>query len=1143
MARNRQSTLTGRLGRKAAITLLVLVALVTTYRCVIADGTSNLFSNPSFEEVHEPNQFGQAFTKCGGWVYAKPARLAVGTIARTGKYSYEMVADNGGKLRLQLDPVKLEPGRYRVKFYMRGLSIGQGAWGRPLDFTIGLDNNFPVLKKTGTFGWTPVTYVFETKKPFELKMMVGLLTGGWLWVDDVSLEKVGEDVDLTKEPVIGSEEKPVSPPAQLSANAFHCPECGLRNNPEWKRCFGCGHAIDHEKKNGDKVRVIADFEDGKPGPFTGGKLVKENAPQGKNALSANGLISINKLQDWSGYDFFRFDLFNPSDEPVSLYLEIRDAQTTGYWTRVNYDTVAPPGRSTVTLPTDMYVGEKSRPGRPLQRDKITNVFFNPKGKQLIFDNLRLERLDTDSFTFEGLQAFDFGLSDSPVMSGFNQTTAAMIYEPLRGFGWEKADLWRSFNAYQPDPLYQDFICLRSGAFRVDLPDGRYHVLMNIDSPGGYWGEVQVYDRRKVIANGKAVVDEKMDLEGFTKKYFRNAHREDLPGLDTFKEYVQPTFDVKEFDVTVSNGKLELKFEGQGFAISLSSLVIYPVEKAEQGKKFWNWVTERRRSQFNEYFKQIVPKRTGAAAPADGYRLFARHFMQTVNAFDGPNSGEEITAQGLVVTAAKGEEVPLTFSLQTSGNLGEVELDISDLIAGSDTHKKRNVLPSSTLTPGWLDYRISRVTMDGLVYTVGPRYWHPTHAPAAPGVTRTFWLRVKPPESAEAGTYRGTVTIRPRKGQPQSLPITVTVLPFKLDPITDLAVGPWGASIPLPWLGSDKKTAEWNWQMFAKSLDVLKEAGCTSFSGAPHLKVSGKGGRITLDTTLADKQMKLIREKGFTQLISAYGANISGYQMYGAGGGADLTAAKAAGFPDALSYLKAVYTAIDEHAVANNWLPVAWNLSDEPIGAEIKQAVENARAHRKAAEGLKLTTFMGATSMTGNNPKDPHYDLVKALLLPSLNLHDEGSLQVIKEAGNGFSFYNGGNRWTYGRYMKMLKFKHDLALRLSWHFNIAVGDPYYALDCREDDYSWYNTDANKTMVPSFSFLAQIMPGLNDYRYLSTLQRLLAEKANHPGSAEARKVFDSMMAITAGTGRQEPTDVRQYEKDRLAVIGAIEALLKL
>jgi len=1124
--------------------IFISVLIVKCGFAVIYPASGNLFKNPSFEDIQEPNQFGHVFKNWGGWVNEQPARLAVGAIARTGNNSYELVSDRDGKVRLVSDKIKLEAGRYQVRVYIRGLSIGPGQWERPLDFSVGFDNNFPTLKKSGAFGWTPLTYVFEIDHSIDnFQLLVGLLGGGWLWIDDASLEKVGKNVALTPEPVIGTEELPLSPPGAVSADSHHCTECGYSNNHQRERCNACGHKLPGSQRRGlPPTRIIADFEDRTRGSVQGGNVVKGNSLQGEYSLTTDAQISINKPQDWSGYDLFRFDVFNPSADPAPISVEIRDALSKGYWSRVNYYTVVPPGKCTVSIPTDMYVGEKSRPGRSLVRERITDLFINPNGKQLLLDNLRLERLDTDAVDFDELQAFDFGPLDSPVMEGFRQVTMAMSYEPGRGFGWDRAELWRSFNALQPDALYQDFICPRSGYFRVDLPNGKYHVIMNIDSPGGYWGEVQAYAQRKVLANGAPVVDEKTNIDGFNKKYFRNAGREDLPGIDTFREYVQKIFDVKEFAVEVTDGRLDLGFQGKGFAICLSSLAIYPAAKAEQGRRFWEWVTERRQAQFNDYFRQILPKQTGSAAPDNDYALFSRPFMKPVNAYDGPLTGEAIPPQGVAITLAQGEEMPLTFSMQPSGDPGAVDLEISDLVYAGSRKETVRSLPAAVMNPGWIDYRITRVTMEGSVYTVAPRYWHPTPAPAAPGVTRTFWLRAKAPTGIEAGPYRGTITIRPQKGQPRRIPVTMNVLPFALDPITDVAVGPWGSSIALPWLDSDPRKSEWQWQLFEKSLDVLKEAGCTSFSGVPHLRVTAAGGKISLDTVLADKEMSLIRSKGFDRIVSSYGVEGLGYRMYGDGSGPDAGAAKAVGFVDAESFLKAVYSAIDKHALASHWLPVAWNICDEPLEDAAKGAAANAMAHRKAGEGLKLTTFMGATSLEGDNPGNPHYNLVKVLPMPSLGNHDESSLEVVRAAGNRLSYYNDGNRWTYGRYMKMLVLKHNLALRLSWHFNVAAGDPYYALDSREDDYCWYNTDTRQRMVPSVLFLGQIMPGLNDYRYLNTLQRLLRDKQYHPGATRAQRVLNTIMALNAGTDRKGPASILQYDVDRKVYIETILSLLQ-
>ena len=1132
-----------RLSRVAWLLAGVIVCLA---RSGLAE---NLIKDPSFENTKPRDRWGLVFKDWGGWVYSQPASFQVGKVARTGNRSCEMVGGRGAKIRIQSKKLTLPAGRYRVRAYLRGLDVGPGQWNRPNDFTVDLKTWFD-LKKSGTFGWTPVTYVFDVpagrKKPYQV--FFGLMATGRVWVDDVSLEKVDQTVAVTAEPAWGKAESPVAPPGEIKT-LLRCPTCGYRNDRSWKRCYACGQPLAAGAKrvlSSPRVKVIADFEDGKRAPFSAGQAVAELATSGKMALRLDaGYSAMDGRQDWSEHDFLHFDVFNPQPKSARLYVEVRDEATKGYWTRVNLNTVAPPGRSTVTIPTQLYVGEKSRPGRPLIRSAVTRFVVSVgKDGPVFLDHFRLERLDLDAVRFDELIALDFGVGGSPLMEGFAAADESTLYTPGRGFGWQAARLWRSFDARQPEALTQDFLCPEAGAFRFDLPNGKYRVMMIVDSPGGYWGEVQRYRQRTILLNGKPALEETVDLAAFRKRYFRHAHAEDLPGVDAFARYVLPVLKWRRFDAEVIDGKLEIGFRGANWAICLSAMVVYPLQQAEKGGRFVAWAEQRRRLHFENYFKQVVPAARGGPAPRKRCVLFARHFMDPPGAKDGPAEGEVLDeAKGLALTAARGETAAVTFSLQPPpAGVGAIDVTVS-APAGADGA----ALPASTVRPGWLDYRISRVTMDGGVWTVRPRYWRPAPAPAAKGVTRTFWLEVKVPADAAAGRYAAKVTVRPAGAAARSFPLRITVLPFKLDAIRDVAVGPWGSSIDLPWYGQDEQTQQWHWRMYERSLEAMRAAGCTSFSGIPHLRVSAAKGKVTLDAARADREMALARARGFTHLVSNYGAgSVLGYRAYGDAGGPDLAAAKRAGFADMKSFLAAVYGAIDRHAAERNWLPVAWNLCDEPLGANIPPAVKNALAHRQVAPALKHSFFMGATSMRGDDPKDPHYELVRALPIASLNLHDDKSLAVIRKAGNGFSFYNGGNRWTYGRYMKMLVLKGDLKLRLSWHWNIVAGDPYYALDCREDDYCWYNTDETGRLVPSLRFLAQIRPGLYDYRYLSTLQRLLKENPGHPAAARARKVFEEMMDLTAGKDRpafrhRAAGRLGEYEADRQKVTSAILALL--
>jgi hypothetical protein len=86
----------------------------------------------------------------------------------------------------------------------------------------------------------------------------------------------------------------------------------------------------------------------------------------------------------------------------------------------------------------------------------------------------------------------------------------------------------------------------------------------------------------------------------------------------------------------------------------------------------------------------------------------------------------------------------------------------------------------------------------------------------------------------------------------------------------------------------------------------------------------------------------------------------------------------------------------------------------------------------------------------------------------------------------------------------------MKFRLSWHWNASAGDPYYALDCREDDYSWCSSNANMDLIPTIHFEREIREGIDDYRYVLTLARLVREKPTHPAAEAAKRLIDDKLA---------------------------------
>ena len=113
---------------------LPLCALIGGLMVATVGQAQNLIKDPSFENTKPRDRWGLVFSDWRGWIYAQPAEFRVGRIGRTGNTSCEIKGGRNCKIRLQSQPMELEPGRYRMRAYIRGLDIGPGKWRRPNGF-------------------------------------------------------------------------------------------------------------------------------------------------------------------------------------------------------------------------------------------------------------------------------------------------------------------------------------------------------------------------------------------------------------------------------------------------------------------------------------------------------------------------------------------------------------------------------------------------------------------------------------------------------------------------------------------------------------------------------------------------------------------------------------------------------------------------------------------------------------------------------------------------------------------------------------------------------------------------------------------------------------------------------------------------
>ena len=176
-----------------------------------------------------------------------------------------------------------------------------------------------------------------------------------------------------------------------------------------------------------------------------------------------------------------------------------------------------------------------------------------------------------------------------------------------------------------------------------------------------------------------------------------------------------------------------------------------VSLAAEGDRFLEWVEAKRRFYFNNYFKRVLHRPTGdPLRPTDvdrqrGYVVFCRDFMQDVFYNDTPLENE--IGKALTAEAFAGQYEPVTVGILPLRDLGKVTVTASDLTGPGGK------IPASAIGVGFVSYRISRVTMEGSVYTIAPRFVMPRNSVACPkDITRPFWITVRTPADAKPGLY-------------------------------------------------------------------------------------------------------------------------------------------------------------------------------------------------------------------------------------------------------------------------------------------------------------------------------------------------------------------------------------------------------
>ena len=260
------------------------------------------------------------------------------------------------------------------------------------------------------------------------------------------------------------------------------------------------------------------------------------------------------------------------------------------------------------------------------------------------------------------------------------------------------------------------------------------------------------------------------------------------------------------------------------------------------------------------YTDVTPGEQGRDAGDGVIRLFSRNVLERCTYKTTPRPNEKLTQ--LSVFGSPGEYEPVTFSVRSSQTRPQVRVELANGLR-SDT----GVIPASAVDvrvvapmSRWLDTR----RLQKIEYLLVKRS---TVDLSADRTTR-FWITVKIPDDAKPGTYSSDLVIKQDERVLAELAYEVEVLPIRLAQLHDINYFMYFRQENLPKWGQTK-------EYYEKCLLDMKEHGINGITayvypqGGPVMATT-RPGWLSMDDTLAaiEKTGLLGRDGKFIWLAAA-----------------------------------------------------------------------------------------------------------------------------------------------------------------------------------------------------------------------------------------------------------------------------------
>ncbi len=231
-------------------------------------------------------------------------------------------------------------------------------------------------------------------------------------------------------------------------------------------------------------------------------------------------------------------------------------------------------------------------------------------------------------------------------------------------------------------------------------------------------------------------------------------------------------------------------------------------------------------------------------------------------------------------------------------------------------------------------------------------------------------------------------------------------------------------------------------------------------------------------------------------------------------------------------VRRVFAAVEAHAKEQNWLPFCYNMCDETRVGGDRAAASGPHAHLQA--GLLLAADVRDLQREFQAHHGPDgFSPIKTSSARWMYRCWAGTIRaamdMAKQLGKQIYLYNQGrDRYSFGVY-QWSEMKKGALARFEWISHICHGYQYFDLDGRENDPGavYFASDGVRPTL----ILVQAREGMNDFRYLQTLEHTAAKVValNAPeakqAAAEARAFLTALADRIALGDRRVPAWLNQ------------------